>query len=142
MEVDKISLDHSIHHLLRYGAQFVASPYFKVRFRSSFSRASYLASLWSRGTLVRVESGLEKQSELFYSQEVHRRPHRLTVRTDPSHGSNRGSIPREVTNGKTAPVGGFSICDLKHDLGSRATGESKMLRAYCGAKRQNIRNVY
>ena len=29
------------------------------------------------------------------------RPHRLTVRTAPFHGANRGSIPRGVTNHRT-----------------------------------------
>ena len=36
-------------------------------------------------------------------------PYRLTVRTKPSQGLNRGSIPRKVTN--YPPRGGF--CDLK-----------------------------
>ena len=38
-------------------------------------------------------------AEVWYKNHT-RRPHRLTVRTAPSHGVNRGSIPREVTTYK------------------------------------------
>ena len=36
------------------------------------------------------------------------RPYRLTVRTDPSHGSNRGSIPRKVTDANRL-LAGFAL---------------------------------
>ena len=47
------------------------------------------------------------------------RPHRLTARTDPSHGSNRGSIPREVTRAKTAHRAVFASYNEVSRLGRR-----------------------
>ncbi len=46
-------------------------------------------------TAPRARFLFAKVWEMYY--HTHARPHRLTVRTAPFHGANRGSIPREVT---------------------------------------------
>ena len=40
-------------------------------------------------------------------------PYRLTVRTEPSQGLNRGSIPRRVTATENKPTAGLFSCAVK-----------------------------
>ncbi len=80
-------------------------------------------------------------------------PYRLTVRTEPSQGSNPGSIPGKVTNTKidwTAPVF-FDVCEdgsmffqqkkrLSPDAGKFSFDEKKIIVAHAilNAKHTNF----
>ena len=69
------------------------------------------------------------------------RPYRLTVRTAPFHGVNRGSIPRGVTNANRRKAV-FAFVTPSSVWETLRRGIENLASILCDFLRQNLRKVY